>query len=144
MRKRQVCPCGEYRNKAVKNGVCACCTAPKDALRIPKCPMCPRENAPFDKHHPFGRRAQEILGLAELTIDVCKNCHRVITAFLDPFMKAQRQFLTDGEALEIKFNAFLIGCVTGLAHAAKFCWKDDQSAKDLRDDMQRIVKYGIL
>lgn len=139
---RQVCACGEFRKKAVKDGVCACCAAPKNTARIAKCPMCPRENAPFDRHHPFGRRAQEILGNGEMTVDVCKNCHRVVTAFLDPFMKAQQKFLSDEVTTDNRAAAFFLACVTAFGHVAKFEQEEDQFAKDLRDNMQRFVKYG--
>ena len=138
MKIRQVCGCGEYRSKAVKDGVCASCAAPENADRIPKCPMCPREDAQFDRHHPFGEQAQKVLGFKEQTVDICKNCHRVVTAYLDPFMKAQSKFLSNEDTQNNRENALKLAFTTAVAHTAKFEIKDKHFSKDLRDAMQRI------
>jgi hypothetical protein len=143
MNIRPPCQCGEHRQKAIaRNGVCACCAARQNARRIAKCPICSRENLPFDEHHPFGQCAQTILRFEDYTVAICKNCHRVVTAFLDPLMKAQRQFLSSQNTEENRAAAFVLGLLTVAAHMAKFELKDDHLAKDLRDGMQRIVRHG--
>jgi hypothetical protein len=134
MRLHRNCKCGEYRRAAIKNGECANCTAPSKAPRMEKCPMCQRENVPFDGHHPYGRLAQKVLGFEHFTFDLCKNCHRVLTAFLDPFMKKQRKLLRG--ANPDRNTAFELAIATIWAHSAEFESKDHHLAKDFRDIMQ--------
>lgn len=142
MKNRRPCQCGEYRQKAlIRNGVCACCAAHPHTQRVAKCPMCGRENLPCDGHHLFAKRAQKVLGNAEFTIAICKNCHSVISAYLHPFMTAQNKCLADNNTSLNWLCAAMLGASTYLAQLV-FTSRNHHLVKDVSDTMQRINKYG--
>ena len=73
--KPRSCPCcGESYQAAMRSsGHCANCTGTEPSIGRGCCWICERDDVPLQRHHSAGRR------YSDDTIDVCLNCHSVLS-----------------------------------------------------------------
>jgi hypothetical protein len=112
--------CGENRPEALRkkpvNGriLCLNCSSRKKPGTKP-CSLCRRQNVPLQDHHPWGEKLQiaaQTIGVDNLTLALCENCHAWISFYLLPLM--YRQEITDRHPLIILLKFFNVLFMYGL------------------------------
>jgi hypothetical protein len=119
--------CGENRPEALRrlrvNGriLCLNCSSRKKPGTKP-CNLCGRQNVPLQDHHPWGEKLQiaaaQTLGVDNLTLELCENCHAWISFYLLPLMDQQET--TDRHPLIILLKFFNVLFMYRL-----FAWKPE-------------------